>query len=153
MAQIVVRGLPELRRKLFALNDEIKRQIALDGVMDAAEVIRLEAGRQAPSRSGRLKRRIVKNEAKFRTGRGRRTAVAKSNSLVTGDEVAVQVGPSKKAFYGLFVELGWQTKGGKRVPGRRFLGRAFDLKRREAVRVARRKIGRNIKRYVARFGT
>lgn len=129
-----------MRQKLFALEYDIKREIALDGTLEAAEVIRLESGRQAPKSSGRLSKEMVKEHLPKRRSRGRNV------DFGGAEAVAVFVGPSKKAWYGVPVHQGWKTKSGRKVPGNRYLQRAFDRRWKDAVRVARQKMGRAIER-------
>lgn len=132
-------GAKELRRALRRLPEEISRRALKKGALAAAEVIRAEAARRAPRRTGALGRGILKQvDRKAR------------------DEVRVGIGWSKDVFYGQFVEFGHSIvppgktarKGGAvgNVPAKPFLRPAMDEKADEAVRAGAAVLRREVER-------
>ncbi len=86
---VTIEGGEELKRRLEAMGDK-GLAIAKDAILAGGEIVRQEASRRAPRRTGNLAANIVVGEPK-----GEKP-----------DEIAVAIGPNKDAFYGLFVELG-----------------------------------------------
>lgn len=86
---VTIDGGEELKRRLEAMGDK-SLAIAKDAILEGAEIVRQEASRRAPRRTGNLAANIVVGEPK-----GEKPG-----------ELAVVIGPNKDAFYGLFLELG-----------------------------------------------
>lgn len=86
---VTIEGGEELKRQLEKLGDK-GLAIAKDAIVAGAEIVREEASRRAPRRTGNLAANIVISEPK-----GEKPG-----------ELAVVIGPNKNAFYGLFLELG-----------------------------------------------
>lgn len=140
-----LRGFAELDAKLRALPNAVAGELLKDAVRAGGTVIRDEARRRAPRKTGTLVKYL-----RVRILRGRR-----------GSGVTARIGTSARAFYAMWLELGARPhliankqKSGKRVlanseagviygkvaahPGvkpRPFLRPALDAKGPEAVRV------------------
>lgn len=87
--QYRVEGFAELERKLRALGNETAGEALIPAIRAAGNVIRDEARRRAPVKTGRLRRSI-----------GTRI----NKRLTQGAEAVIRV--SRRAFYGRFIELG-----------------------------------------------
>ena len=88
-AKVEIRGLRELERKLKQLEASVRKAIISEALAGAAEIVREEASRRAPKRTGTLARSITVGPVK-----------------VEKDGASVDVGPSKEGWYGRFVETG-----------------------------------------------
>lgn len=109
-------GIEQFENKLRDLALTVKRKALVKAVKRGGELIRAEAASRAPRDTGTL----AENEV-----------VSLRNSENSADEVTVRIGPAKKAFYGLFEEIG--TAHSTAEP---FLGPAFEAKKDDALRIA-----------------
>ena len=114
-----IEGLKELNKKLGQLAPNIERKVLAKSVTEGARIVRDEAKRLVPIKTGTLKRGI-KYRRKPRQPRG---------------SVVYQVGLAPKAFYGMFVEFGT-----KKLAARPFLRPAFDGKISEAIAAMKQKM-------------
>jgi len=114
---IRIDGFDILKRKLRALGD-VAADTLEEAVLAGAKIIQEDASRRAPRRTGKLSQSI---------------GIEVGDK--TRDKVAVDVGPTKEAFYGKFVEMGHALVRGRRkaekrvigyVPPKPFLRPAFD---------------------------
>ncbi len=127
-----VEGGDLLARKLQMLAEETAREHMREATLAGAELVRAEAERLAPRRTGTLASNIQKEVRKQ-----------------TKVRVEVRVGPGKEAWYGRFVEEGHAiVVNGQKVgdaPPTPFLRPAFDAKLEEAEQAAvdelRRRLG------------
>lgn len=88
-ASVSIEGGEELLKRLQGLPDAAAGKAMDAALMAGAEIVRADASRRAPRRTGKLSESIV---AELKTGKsGRKSAV---------------IGPNEEAFYGSFVELG-----------------------------------------------
>lgn len=125
-------GLLDISSDLDALSKSQSRKVLRDSTRSAATVIKEEAVKRAPMRTGKLAKNIVVLTQRSRNGdissgvhiRGRNPRTGNSdNKLKTKD--------SRNAFYWRFVELG--TSKMAAVP---FIRPAYDARQEEAVKVA-----------------
>ncbi|WP_343463009.1 HK97-gp10 family putative phage morphogenesis protein [Pantoea sp.] len=125
-------GLLDISSDLEALSKSQSRKVLRDATRSAATVVKDEAVRRAPVRTGKLAKNIVVMTQRLRNGdiasgihiRGRNPRTGNSdNKMKTKD--------SRNAFYWRFVELG--TSNMAAVP---FIRPAYDARQEEAVRVA-----------------
>lgn len=122
MAEIRLRGAKELLQKFKQLEDSIAGATLEKAALAGAEIVREDASRRAPRRTGNLAKNIVTETAeKSRT------------------KAVVNVGPNKKAWYGRFVELGTS----KMAP-KPYLMPAFEANKRKAEQVIRDVIKREL---------
>ena len=151
---IEIKGLDTLKKRLYEFSDKLGDKVVLDSLKRGATLIRDEARRNAPVRTGRLKKAIVVKLSKIYSKRKRRY----TGKL--GVYVTIRKGKgrndTKDGFYGRFVEDGYNARGvrtarinitrafGKRtgrktarsntdVAGKKFIKRAFRSKKVSAV--------------------
>lgn len=122
--KVKIRGLKQLRQNLDRVADSVAGAALEDAVKAAAEVIRSDASRRAPHRTGRLRIHVVIGDPQRE-----------------GDGVKVKVGPDKEGFYGMFQEFGTRHH-----PPQPFLRPAFDNRREAAVNAAKTRIERALRR-------
>lgn len=129
MATTTVRvdGLKELGEALSLLSTDIQNKIARAATNAAAQVIKNEAIRRAPSDTGNLRKNIIV----------KRLPAGEASPLTSQYMVTVRQGKLTKkqagsglqdAFYGRFVEFGTV-----KMPPRPYLRPAFDQKKTDAV--------------------
>lgn len=139
-----LQGFDELSDRLMAMPKEVSGAHLRDTALEGAEIIREQAAKNAPVRTGNLANEIV-------------TEVVRE---VEGSSVTVAIGPSKKAWYGKHVEEGHAVvapgqrkvaraamKSGQvleRVPPKPFLRPALDEKEQEATQVMAARIKRRL---------
>jgi len=127
-----VEGGDKLARKLQVLEETVAREHMRESILAGAEIVRAEAARLAPVRTGTLANDLQKEVVKQ-----------------TKTRVEVKVGPGKKGWYGRLVEEGHAiVVNGQKVgdvPPKPFLRPAFDAKLEEAEQAAvdelRRRLG------------
>jgi HK97 gp10 family phage protein len=117
-----VYGVKALIRKFESLEESVAGQTLEQAAMAGAEVVRQEASRRAPRRTGMLAGHIV---AELKEG--------------SAERVSVAIGPDKDAFYGMFQELGTVHH-----PAQPFLRPALDEKANEATRAVGWELGRAV---------
>ena len=111
-----IEGADALAAAFEDLERRVARETMRKALEEAAEVVRAEASRLAPRRTGRLAENIV---TAWEGGR--------AQAALIGPRAGKRSDP-KSAFYGLFQELGTS-----RHPAQPFLRPAFEAKREEAV--------------------
>jgi len=142
--KVDISGDKELVKKLLQLEATVARMAIREALKAGAEVIAEEARQNAPVETGNLRENI---------------GLEKESVTKTGG--SYKIGPSKKAFYGLFVEMGHPiVVGGRRtakkkpgrvvgfVPPKPFLRPAFDSRKAEAEKVVRDKLKQLIEQAV-----
>lgn len=128
-----VNGAAELDRVLKLLPKQIGAKVLQGAVMAGAKPIQEEAQRLAPRATGKLAANIIRARPRRERGRARRVG-------------AVLIGPSTRAFYGLFLEFGTST-----IPAQPFLRPAFDAKAGEALARIGAELGKRIERAAVRL--
>jgi len=111
----VLQGLEELERKLDALELTLQRKLLLQAAKAGAELVREEAARNVAFGTGRSSREQIIS------------AVASESNA---KEAVVRVGPSKDAFYDLFLEIGTAHQAPQP-----YLEPAYDARKDEALDV------------------
>ena len=89
MTKFTVKVTPRLRRNLKRIDAATAGKILLEAAEAGAELIRKDASDRAPRDTGRLSKEIIIEKEK-----------------ASKREATVKIGPSKDAFYGLYVEVG-----------------------------------------------
>ena len=120
-----LKGADELARVLRALPDKLGDPAMASALRKGASVVKKEAAETAPKRTGTLRKNILIKKAKDRD-RG---------------EVAYEVGPAGRAFYGLFAEFGTS-----RQPARPWLRPAWEASKRPALDTIMKTLRKNIDR-------
>ena len=118
-------GLKDAQQVLRQLGPTIQRTVVPKATRTAATVIAQEVRRQAPVRTGQLRRLIRTRRA---TQRGLTVAQRRLNIVVRAGDVVYLVYPDQDAFYALFLEYGTV-----KAPARPFMRPAFDRSVRDAV--------------------
>lgn len=118
-------------------NRAMKKAAELGGTIMLAEIRSRAPVRRSGSRSGGTNRKA----GLLRSSIGMRVR------LFRGKEARAQIGPSKEAFYGLFVEFGTVH-----AAARPFMRPAFDAKKKQAADKIIRFYGEFIERIVRRRG-
>lgn len=141
---IEIRGLKEVQKALYSYSQQLGDRVVVAALREGAKVVQKEARRQAPKATGRLRSSIVVKKSKLHKGRNGKLGVYLTLRAGKGKQ------DRRDAFYGRFVEDGWNVRGkatertgrgrktatGKRdIPGRKFIKGAFLGKRADAVRV------------------
>lgn len=113
--EIKVTGLKEVRRALFNYSRQLGDKVVIDALKSGLKVIQKEARRRAPRRTGRLRRGIVIRKSKKITRRRTPGRLGVYLTLRKGKGVPRE----KDAFYGVWIEDGWNVHGKRRHGGRR----------------------------------
>lgn len=105
-------GMEELFNQLDSLGEDASKALK-EAVMKGAEIVREDASRRAPRRTGKLSQSIIIESAE-----------------VEPDYVSVKIGPNKEAFYGRFVEMGTS-----KMPAKPFLRPAWDANKENVKKI------------------
>lgn len=146
---IEVKGLDKVRRSLYDYSRQLGDRVIIGALKEGAKVVQRAAKSGAPRKTGRLKRGIVVKKSKIHKATGGSSSLGVFLTLRTGKGKK----DPKDAFYGRFVEDGWNVRGpskqkggasggrgrksapGKRdIPGKKFIKGAFAAKRAEAIK-------------------
>ncbi len=119
---VKIEGTEEITQALNRIGDQAK-DIIEQAVRAGAGIIREDAGRRAPKRTGKLAGSMV---AEVQEG--------------TSNKTVFHIGPDKKAFYGRFVEMGTC-----KMPARPFLVPALKGKEAEVKRSVVEEIKRGLR--------
>ncbi len=138
-----IEGAAELDRVLKLLPKAIGERVLANAVRAGAKIIRDEARAKAPVRVSGGLIRLGKKSSKGRIPGFLRANIitAKARRGTSSDSVTIHVGPSRKAFYGLFQEFGTRFHS-----ARPFLRPAFDNNVEKAIKVIGIKLGKDIER-------
>jgi HK97 gp10 family phage protein len=108
--EIKVTGLQEVQRSLYAYSQQLGDKVVLDALRIGARFMQSRAKSNAPKLSGRLRRGIVVKRSKIFNGRRNETL---------GVYLTLRKGKGrddpKDAFYGRFIEDGWNVRGKSRT--------------------------------------
>lgn len=156
---IQIRGLAEIKAQLADLAPRLQRQVLQKALFDGARVIRDEAQRRVPVKSGTTRRNIFMRRSK-RDRPGVLVAVRKLSAREIARLKQKQIKTRKRTlqadpadpFYWKFIEFGFVHRGGKAVPARPFLRPAFESTKQQAVDAIGDGIGRWLDRTVQRAG-
>lgn len=119
---VKIEGDKELEAALNRLDASVRGEHLAEAARKGAEIVREEASRRAPRRTGNLARNIVARA-----------------TLMTGDRAEISVGPNKDAWYGALVEVGT-----KHARARPYLRPAIDESKEEVERAVRDELRRRI---------
>jgi hypothetical protein len=160
---ITVDGAEELERRLSALTNPNRNRLIVNSITRGAEIIRSEAARNAPKRTGQLSRSLRIIEVTPRQGIAAHVVIETRSEFFKGDE-----------WYGGLQEFGWRV--GKRkqrnarrlswsksrqvveiagdrrkkIPGKRFIRRAFRSRGQAAADLSAKLIWEGIEAQVTR---
>lgn len=115
---VTVKGGQELKAKLKLMSASLSAEELQRAVFPAAELIRAEASKRAPRRTGALADHIITEIADKGPGK-----------------ITFAIGPDKDRFYGVFVEFGTV-----KMSAQPFLFPAFESKKAEALQLLRQNL-------------
>lgn len=125
-------GLLDIASDLDALSKSQNRKVLRDATRSAATVVKDEASKRAPKRSGKLAKNIVVLTQRSRNGDISSGVHIRGTNPHTGNsDKKMKTGDPRNAFYWRFLELG--TSKMAAVP---FLRPAYDARQEEAAKVA-----------------
>lgn len=127
-------NLPEFKRQLSALGENMEKNIVRSAVNAAAQVFKKAVIADAAKRTGTLRQSIYV----YRRRSPEPGTIKYSVSFRKGKKEQKRKGGSGDAFYGRFLELGWIPRG----PGKRFAGgsRSKALQRKRAIAGGARRV-------------
>ena len=117
-----ITGARELEKVLKRLPGKIGQKVLLSSLRPGATLIKKEAKIRAPVKSGTLRDEIVVRKEK-------------------GGVVALRVGPTRDAFWGMFQEFGTIKQ-----PARPWLRPAFDATKGKALDAVGKRLGKNVEK-------
>lgn len=137
---IHVRGLAELNRELAAFPTKIKKKAVRRAIAAGAKIVQKDAKASAPRRTGATRRAIA---TKSTPSRSRPDRVRSSVFIRTsGNRTKAARARNEDPFYWYFQEFGYRATGrgaktsglsradfrarGRKIPGKRFMQRAFN---------------------------
>lgn len=154
MLKVKITGFRELNRKLKQLPIKIEQKVLGRAALAGAAVVRKDARRRAPKKTGLLRKSIVS-----RKKRGKYFG-----------EVLYQIGPTVSAFYGQFIESGFVATGPKKrgltfresrgraklrnkhYPAKPFLRPAFDENTKKIIDAMKIRLQKGIETEAAKLG-
>jgi HK97 gp10 family phage protein len=104
--EMKVSGLKEVQRSLYAFSQQLGDKVVIDALRLGARAMQAKARAGAPKLTGRLRRGIVVKKSKINNGK-RKEALGVYLTIRTGKGRK----DPKDAFYGRFIEDGWNAKG------------------------------------------
>jgi len=126
-----VRGLKEAEKAIYSYSKRMGDKVVLSALTNAARLFNRQAKKNAPIRTGRLRKAIQTRKSRIYNGR--------RNSKIG---VYIRANPGKNrrdtkgAFYAGFVEDGWTDRGGHKHTGKKYIQKAFEAQRSAAIHVA-----------------
>jgi HK97 gp10 family phage protein len=165
MIEFELKGFAELQRRLQELPKKLQRSVMAGAVKEASGIVQRAAKENAPIAAKDIYRKAIHKTGK-KAGQGYKAKLApgtlkKSIGIrqkrkgVQQGEVVFQIGPSKKAFYGQFVEKGHVLRKKRKgpvighVPAYPFLRPAIEQNVHQAVEIMRKRIAEGLDRIVA----
>lgn len=125
-------GLMDLSDDLNRLSKAENRKVLRDATRAAATVVRDEAKKRAPRKTGRLARNIVVATLRERDGGIASGVHVRGTNPVTGkSDGKMKTGDRNNAYYWRFLELGTS-----KMPPVPFLRPAYDARQEDAAKVA-----------------
>lgn len=165
MIEFELKGFSDLQKRLQELPGKLQRKVMAGAVKEASGVIKQAAQANAPIAAENIYRKAIHKtgkkagqhyKAKLAPGTLKRSiGIRQKRKGVSQGQVVFQIGPSKKAFYGQFVEKGHvlrkKIKGPiiGHVPAYPFLRPAIEQNAERAVEVMRQRIAEGLDRIVA----
>jgi len=138
--EIKLQGFKELDKLLMELPEKLQRKAVRQATLAGANIIKEDAKRRAP-------RSVAGHEGgKYPHKPGNlRKSMRTYKKRDKGGMITYQVGPSKKGFYGKFVEFGHLLKRNKKtignVPAYPFLRPAFDTNTDKVIETIKERLG------------
>lgn len=109
---IKIDGIDEVNKALYAYSQQLGDRVMLKSLREGSKVVLREVRRLAPKgRTGRLRKGIVVRSSRIHSARRSRSTLGVYMTLRKGSGRA----DPKDAFYGRFVNDGWNTKGRRAI--------------------------------------
>jgi HK97 gp10 family phage protein len=124
---IEIHGLREIQDKIRQLPANIGRRVVYGALRKGAAVVRKEARKNVPVRTGALRKGFKVSRSKIHR------SASEFGVYLTLKKGRGRHDPADP-FYGRWVEAGWK-RGNNQIPGVYFMRRAFEAKAQEAVNV------------------
>ncbi len=163
--QFRVGGLSDLQKQLQELPGKLQRRVLAGAVKEASQVIQTEAKMLAPVATEAIYRKAIHKtgkkagqhyKARLAPGTLKKSiGVRQKRKGVKAGSVIFQIGPSKRAFYGQFVEKGHVIRKKRKgpifghVPGYPFMRPAIERNAQRAVEIMRQRIAEGLDRIAA----
>ena len=141
------KGLDEIQRVFDLLPDKVQAKVHRSALRSAAQLWAKEARRRAPVRAANSLKVFSKYSRKAR----KRIAIGRLGGFLQREirvrampqkkkgELIIKVGPSRDAFYGMFLEFGTRD-----INPRPFLRPAFDAKKAEILDKIGERMGKRV---------
>ena len=127
---VKITGLKEAQKALYSYSQQIGDRVVRAALRQGANIVLKQARANAPKRTGALKKALRVANSKINNGRKRNGVIGLYLSIRKGKGR----GDAKDAFYGKFVESGWQS-GKTKVAGQKFVERAYLSQRENAAKL------------------
>ncbi|MDY6844230.1 MAG: HK97-gp10 family putative phage morphogenesis protein [Thermodesulfobacteriota bacterium] len=156
MIDVKLEGFKEINRALRKMPIDIEKKYLQKSVRKSAKVVQKDAMKRVPVKTGFLKKNILLRKKRIKGYFG---------------EVVYQVGISKDAFYGFFIEKGWIPTGpkgegagtfkqfrakaksrGNHVPAKPFLRPSFDKNKNNIISVLKQELKKGIAKEARKIG-
>ncbi len=131
-SSLEVRGLREVQKALYAYSQTMGDKITLSSLRQGANLVKKQAMSNAPVLTGRLRKGMRVTRSKRHS---REDVIGVYITFRTAKQKDRGRGKPKDAFYGRWVEHGFTSQDGKNIPGQRFLDRAYERQKGNAVRL------------------
>lgn len=115
---VFVTGLDAIDRKLRGLPNSLGKRVVTKAMRKESGLMRSKVRANAPKMTGLLKRQIKSRQLKSRKSIAFEVYIAWKGIVYFAD-----------GFYPAFQEYGWETPGGGRVEGKRYMKEAYDANR------------------------
>ncbi len=119
---ITITGLQEVQKALYSYSQQLGDRVVYGALRQGAMIIRKAIQQQVPVRTGKLQRGFVIRRSKIHRGRS------------STDMIGIYLTLRKEAYYGRFINDGWQH-GKTKIPGKHFMQNAFEANKETALRV------------------
>jgi len=128
---IEVKGLRETQKALYAYSRQLGDRVIFASLRQGANLVLRQARANAPVRTGALRRALTVKKSKIHNGRRIVGSLGVYLSLRKGKGRK----DAKDAFYGRIIEGDWTSRGKRKVPGKRFVQRAYQAQQANAARL------------------
>ncbi|MBT8199584.1 MAG: HK97 gp10 family phage protein [Acidimicrobiia bacterium] len=141
---INLKGDHELVRILEQLPASVQKKAVRRALRDGTKFLAKQVKAAAPRDSGRMARRM-----KVRAVKRSRTRIGSRVMMPDRDKLGI---PAKaKGYYPMSIEAGWKSRGGKKIPGTRFMRDTVDKHKQQVVDKFQKSLGPAIDHVVARW--
>jgi len=126
-----VKGLREAQRALYAYSQQMGDRVVRAALRQGANLVLRQSRANAPKVTGALRRGLRVANSRIYNGKRSRDVIGLFLSLRKGKGRR----DPRDAFYGRWVESGFKDRMGQQVEGQRFVQRAYESRKAEAVRL------------------